>query len=428
MRNKILLYIGFIIICGCSNLNYDFTTIPDINPSYESKNQQAFKWTWDVGLYFVSNDHMVIERIPFHCADYHINVNTFIEPPHCLNCLKIGKPQIDPDGSLNVNVTLRHPFTDQPKYTGFDVRGTIFFQATRFWKKEPPWIGTPKNEAIFTEYIPLYFSRVEDGGGQLLNPDGFTMYLFPGLHIPGFESPIFNYSKGKQANGPAPDSTINGYKVFTNDPDRRMFLVTDVITRTYHIDPPDGEFIFGYVVDACWTPPTKTPVTNPKNDFPPWANCEDGYILASEQIRPFKLKTYGPPTWIDKPVLPEYEERYVTATTVQIYPMTDEWPTVVEIYLICPDLTSDPYLQTHGVAYSQTAHEVIDKDGIIFKSCQGIWKGTYDADPGKYVALLYVDLHLGQFGFKPGTNEWPVMLETPPFFDFVTLNAVAGDG
>jgi hypothetical protein len=328
---------------------------------------------------------------------------------------------------MKVQVTLRHPFPNSPEYTGFDVRGTIMFPATRYWKREPPWLINENSTEIFKDFVPLYFSRAEDGGGQLLNADGFTLYFFPGFYIPGFDLPIFKYSKGKHAYGPDPDSTVNGYKLFTNDPDRRMFRVVDIISRTYHIAPPQGEFIFGYVVDACWAQPTTTPVTDPKNDFPFWANCEDGYILNVEQIHPFKNGTYGPP-YYQEPYLGNPDERHVTAITVQVDPKSgEEWPTVINIWLMCPAITSDPFLQTHGVAYSMSPDDVLDKDGIIFTSYQWIYPGTYDAEPGDYLALFFVNPSAFNWGWDKDDDYWPLQIENPAFFDFITLEVIAGD-
>jgi hypothetical protein len=36
--------------------------------------------------------------------------------------------------------------------------------------------------------------------------------------------------------------------------------------------------VAGYAVEACWEPPTITPVTNPIEDFPPSANQPEPYV------------------------------------------------------------------------------------------------------------------------------------------------------
>jgi len=320
----------------------------------------------------------------------------------------IGKPQPQPDGTIKVKVMLTHPFPTQPEYTGFDVKGTLIFPATRHWKSKY-WslYGGYWPHIIFDGDIPFHFSLAKDGGGELLNADGFTFYLFPGLDLgPEFSLPIYNYSKGKYAHGPDPDSTINGFKLFTKDPDRRMFLVTDTITRTYHIAPPEGEFIFGYVIDASWAPPTVTPVTDPKNDFPFWANAEELYVLNSEQIAPFKLGDYtdgGTPT--------------VTRITV----MTHKEMELLYLcsWLWCPDITSTHLCKIAGVGASSNKTKV--EDGI-YSAEQRIRPGVYDAPPGTYTALIYVEAVYNIFD----DNWHPTQILTPVYFDFIELEMVEG--
>jgi len=408
MRSTILVLMLCITILGCSAQGDPVAPSGSVGVQSMLRLPQKARWVWANGLYQVSADHSYIERLPQRAADWHLNVNMFVEPPFCDSCLMIGKPAIQPDGTMKVNVILSHPFPNQPKYTGFDVRGIIMFPATRYWEKKPMKICTTDHVPIFDPdgSVPLYFSRAEDGGGQLLNADGFTLYFFPGLDI-GPDQPIFKYSKGKYANGPDPNSTVNGYKLFTNDPDRRMFLVTDTISRTYHISPPEGEFVFGYVIDASWAPPINTPVTDPANDFPIYANCEDGYIIETEQVNPFILDTYivGQTSWI----------REVTKATVikQDFGFDN-----MESWLVCPDIIPNPELKDEPVAYTQ-ALEQGDIPGT-WSQTQEIRDGSYEAIPGEYLALVYVSVHYGGTDYE----EWPILLFDPVFFDFMTIEVV----
>ncbi len=435
MKPTIVLLLSFLLLCGCSGINPCIT--PDGaagSPRYQEAHRTTH-WIWDTGLYRVSDDHATIERLPMREGEYHFNITRLAEPPNCIKCLQIGKPSSQPDGTLKIPVSLSHPFPSAPLYTGFDVRGIILFPATRYWEREPNDIktATVPVEYIFPEDgpIPLYFSRAEDGGGQLLNADGFTMFFFPGWHVPGYDLPIFQYNKGIYANGLDPDSTINGYKLFTNDPNRRMFRTNETITRTYHIAATQGEFIFGYVVEASWAPPTATPVTDPANDFPFWANCEDGYVLEFEQIHPFKTGFYGPPSispW--PPVAPWVydEERHVTAATLMLSQVDPEDEAIeeIDIWLHCPDLSNNPDIQTHGVAYSKSDFTV-NSQTHIYNGYQWIGMGSFEAEPGQYVALLYVRPNLGRKGWDYEDNNWPAQLYYPAFFDFITLEVIAGD-
>jgi hypothetical protein len=140
----------------------------------------------------------------------------------------------------------------------------------------------------YTDSMPLSFSRADQGGGEVLNADGYSCYLIPDLTYSTIW-PIFSYSDPKNNTDPTPELTsINPYKLFTLDTERRMFFVSDEITREYHLAIPPGPFCFGYAVDASWWPPTKTPVTDPAVDFPRAANAEDPWLIEFEQLLPIK--------------------------------------------------------------------------------------------------------------------------------------------
>ncbi len=72
-----------------------------------------------------------------------------------------------------------------------------------------------------------------------------------------------------------------------------MFLVTDEITREYHIALPEGPFSYGYAVDASWWPPNNIPVTDPATDFPKFANSEDPWKIDFEQLLPICEDSIG---------------------------------------------------------------------------------------------------------------------------------------
>ena len=58
-----------------------------------------------------------------------------------------------------------------------------------------------------------------------------------------------------------------------------MFRVDGQVERTYHIWLPPGPVAAGYAVEACWVPPTTTPVVDPLIDFPISANQEEPYFF-----------------------------------------------------------------------------------------------------------------------------------------------------
>jgi hypothetical protein len=410
MRLFTLIIISFTFICGCSHSGQGVLPGTEDAPRPGLVTSQSSRWVWSSSLFKVSADHTSIEKLPIRTSQLHLNVTPFVEAPNCNQCMVISKPQVQPDGTIKVNVMLTHPFPTHPEYTGFDVRGTVIFPATRYWKSPATPVVTKTFYQVFTE-APLYFSRAEDGGAQLLNQDGYSFYLFPGLNLgPDFGLPIFNYSKGKYAYGPDPDSTINGYKLFTKELQRRMFKVTDTITRTYHIAPPDGEFTFGYVVDASWAQPTTTPVTDPKNDFPFWANCEDGYVLGSEQITPLLSGVYPSPGH-------GYYDLF--RTTFTTYPDVTCLGDLPIAYLLCPDIQADPEAKFGQIAYGNLGVQI--NPGVYEVIAQVHW-GTYEAIPGQYLAIV---IGLNRY-YIPGVDNYPIQLLFPMYFDFLYLDVVDG--
>ena len=429
--NALFLIILF-TLCGCSSGGNG--VMPDDEGSAKEPGimlTQTNRWTWDIALYRVSEDHSTIERITNRVADYHFNVTPFVEPPNCNNCLMIGKPIPQPDGkTFKVQVMLTHPFPQQPQFTGFDVRGTIMFPATRKWESamglwgikvvsDGSWIPD-----TLLDYMPVYFSLAEDGGGQLLNKDGYTFYLYPGLGSvlpPQYQAPIFNYSKGVHANGPDPDSTVNGFKLFTNDPERRMFKVDHTIVRTYHIAPPAGEFIFGYVVDACWAPPTTLPVTDPINDFPWWANCEDGYILGWEQANPFKTGVLQADYYLGR-------LEYLTRPNEVGPPLQ-----YVHGQIICPDITIIPEsAKKWGIANILPIYQPNYLGNGIFRSAYIVSDyffpstAEFTAAPGQYTAVVIAGLgNVDDCG--PPDVQYPQLFFKPPLFDIIKLEVMQGN-
>jgi hypothetical protein len=298
MRLIVIIVLFNLLLLGCSGVNPIATEIPAKMPSSLTTDNN---WSWGAWEFSVSSDHTKIEAVPIRDAQYHYCVTKFVEEYPCPDCLKIGKPHIEPDGSVKLSVTLRHPFPGQPQYTGFDVRGMVYFPPTRSYKTEltytsPSGTPDPFGFPAAPHFMPLTFSRAEDGGGEVLNADGYSCYMIPGVtyHKKWL---IFSYYPGKYGIEPTPQlTTVNPYILFASENnDRRMFFVTDEITREYHLKLPDGAFTFGYAVDASWCPPTKLPVTDPSTDFPLHANAEDPWSIEFEQLLPIKEENVGKP-------------------------------------------------------------------------------------------------------------------------------------
>jgi hypothetical protein len=288
-----------IFLIGCSGPSTPVD--PGIEPSAGDSMQMGNHCNWGFWQFRFSADHTQLEVVPQRRAEYHYCVTKFVEEWPCDNCLKIGQPHVQPDATVKLNVTLKHPFPNVRKYTGFDVRGMVYFPPTKVQDtyleyQSHIYDDNPGAKDLFPippRYMPLAFSRADQGGGELLNADGYSCYLIPGLTY-SLKWPIFSYSPPKHSNEPTPIyTTINPYKLFASETGRRMFLVSYQITREYHFALPPGPFNFGYAVDASWWPPDNTPVTNPAVDFPREANAEDPWLIEYEQLLPIKEENVG---------------------------------------------------------------------------------------------------------------------------------------
>ena len=284
-----------LLILGCSNSGGIMT--PDIKGKAKVAETQDNHWNWGVWEFRFNEDHTQVEAVPVRGGQYHYCITKLMEVSPCSYCLVMGKPAVQPDGTVKLNVTLRHPFPSAPMYTGFDVRGMVYFppgevkDITFIPYKSTLYPGDYPLEPLYKTF-PLIYSKADQGGGELLNADGYSCYLIPGAEYSTLW-PIFSYAPPKYSNEPAPFSTINPYRLFASDSERRMFLVSDIITREYHFALPPGPFNFGYAVDASWWAPTKTPVTNPAIDFPREANAEDPWLVEYEQLQPISKDNIG---------------------------------------------------------------------------------------------------------------------------------------
>ena len=91
-----------------------------------------------------------------------------------------------------------------------------------------------------------------------------------------------------------------------------------------------------------------------------------------------------------------------------------------ETELICPDIIPDPSKKRERVGYGNLYD--IEAPGVYVISQHIYAPGTYDAPPGKYLAVF-----LCRFGYHSSFNPYPLQFLVPPVFDFIYLDVVEGD-
>ncbi|HEX9744566.1 MAG TPA: PKD domain-containing protein [bacterium] len=232
---------------------------PGITPQFETGTTSHYLWAYyNIYLDPETNDS---ELVPVRLTEGHWNVLKFLEQGPCTNCVKILGITPTPDGTKIFDVQITHPFNN-PTYTGFDVRGIAMFNGS----KNFPVLSLGTSDRIA-------------GDGALVNADGFTrLYNFTtqGSGPGGLQG----YIKGKFATPAAPSSLVNGYKRHITDSaanTRNALFAGSSKSVSYEIDMPDNQLVIGYAIDASWTPPTVTPVTNPMADFPISANSPEAW-------------------------------------------------------------------------------------------------------------------------------------------------------
>jgi len=238
------------------------TAIAQTQPLYDERYRLWSEWTW-----YIPETHDRVDVVPRRTSQVHVNVLKWLEVD-CPDCLRITNVKKNGDSTIDVTVQIRHPKPGHPELTGFDVKGIIMFNGSY----------ELRCDEVFKPYPDKFrISWREKGDPELLNPDGYTIRWCPSYDS-GSSSPLLSYWPGKYSSG-TPTANVNAYIDFYTSEERHMFTHYGIATRVYQIYLPPGPLTAGYAVEACWMPPTNTPVTDPVNDFPISANQDEPYYF-----------------------------------------------------------------------------------------------------------------------------------------------------
>ncbi len=225
--------------------------------------------TWGMWTFGISADHSAIDVIPVRTGSGHMNVRHWLEGGLCSNCLYIDNILPQPGGQVYFQLHLVNPY-DNPKFTGFDVRGILISNGTQYFPAAGVMVNLDKD--------------IPPASPRLLNATGWTRMFNP-TEFPedSDKLKVLKYTRGKMAADEPFTSTLNPYIAFNTDQPRRVFPSSSGSFVDVRLRVPDGPLELGYVVDACWMPPSVTPVTDPVEDFPPSANCPEPYQIFTTQ-------------------------------------------------------------------------------------------------------------------------------------------------
>ncbi len=323
MRYILILAVLAATVLGCAR-DAGIPTLPDTpDPSGALQAYSPYDLDdgpyrlWGEWLFYIDESHENIDVVPARNGRVHLNALKFLEET-CTNCLQITGIHNNGDGTIDLTVRISHPFPGLPQFTGFDVKGILMFN------------GSYEFPGDFFVNMPLpdlcMISWRELGDPEVINPDGYT-YRWSPVYESGSDLPIFNYREGKYASG-VPNAGLNAYLNFYSDVERHMFRCNTQVTRTYRIWLPPGEpVVAGYAVEACWEPPTVTPVTNPVEDFPLTANQTEPYYFdvimnnGEPIVKGSGCCGYGPNQCTDLRLeSSEWDEKYNTHFSWYYYP------------------------------------------------------------------------------------------------------------
>lgn len=242
---------------------------------------QTDRWLWGTWEVRINLEEETIQAIPRRTSSLHFNVVPLLREGTPGSLLGFRNLLIDPAGhSLQVDISLEHPFPTLPQVAGFDVRGILYTKGSGYFVQSANARMTAPNEP------------------RLTNADGYTRWWNP----TEFKGPfLLSYTDGVYGTPNAMaeyELQLAGYKYFTdslgpldslNDmdsADRGVFRAGETNERRYLIDFGEETgtwLVFNYAVDANWgripgfTPGGADPVV--PGDFPLTANCPEPYRL-----------------------------------------------------------------------------------------------------------------------------------------------------
>jgi hypothetical protein len=276
-----LTVITVLLAVGCSMGGGDGVPVmPVTTPQIlgEATDGSSGHYLWNLAEIRCDIDSGKIEVIPLRSESVHLNVAKTLMASMGMKVTFVPGQSDPSKGIFAMDISLKHPFTGKPKFSGFDVKGILMTPGSLN-------LGSIKVAGL--------------GETELLNRDGLTRWWNP-TEFTG--SGLLGYFPGKPGN-PHPallTATVNPFKAYadsltaedpldylnvpalTDDTGRAVFSAGKTNTRRYIIQfPMSGGpvIIFNYAIDAHWNAPSPNPPVQVPDDFPIIANEPEPFIV-----------------------------------------------------------------------------------------------------------------------------------------------------
>jgi len=279
---------------GCAGTGFDLPASPEFSWNNSLQNINCGRVLYGIWNISIDKSTSDVEIVPLRGPAFNANVQQFLSPPFApMNMMKIDiLPGSNiPEGYIECDVRLTHPFVGLEQFKGFDVRGIFMADGTRVSDHDPS----------------IRYGCAATGEAYMLNPDGYTRWWNASEFTD--PTPLFSFKPGKMGNDSFPSATLNPYKYFSdflghydNVADlpvetRGVFSPSSIPNyRVYILQFPvvGGSPVlqFNYAVDASWEPPD--PMYSPYfpiESFGPGAQCQEAYNV--------KFDDFGSSAWFE---------------------------------------------------------------------------------------------------------------------------------
>jgi hypothetical protein len=308
-----------LVAVGCSNGGSSpvAPTSGDLTAATADSGAKSQTHLWGYYDVYIDIPSQTVEAVPNREVMFAANVVTFLNGNPANLAFNIKGTPTAPAGAIDVDidVSIKHPFTAMPQYNGYDVRGIFIGDGSLEFNQNAKLKYAAHNSTTDQEMYDYHLTAGDPG--VYGNPDGYTRWWNPAEFLtPG----LFGYTPGMVATpGYKGTATVNPYKYFadglTVSGSAWTFLTTTAgdgvfssgktNTRNYYLRFPSFAtkgVKFNYAVVANWINETTHPANAPEEGTINVVVTPDVYWVSdTDKGGKLKLDMSFPTLWSEIP-------------------------------------------------------------------------------------------------------------------------------